>query len=135
MRELTKGEEYEIASALAELAKRRYAKDKDRAAAVRFSNDEIGHAIPREWYDGPEEIHLNKAAKARIRAIARQGFGEHGKHGGTRAGAGRKPTGRTVSSRTVTLPNSLWAKLDRLRGKASISRFLARKIQAMRRTK
>jgi len=52
-------------------------------------------------------------------------------HGGARKGAGR-PRGRTVTGRTLYLSDALWAKLDKLRGGLSVSRFLARKVESMR---
>ena len=56
------------------------------------------------------------------------------KHGGKRKGAGRPPgsgQGRTVETRSVSMPPDLWAKLDRLRGEQSRGAFLSAKIKRM----
>ena len=129
MRELNRREEDQIAQTLYELAKTRFESGAGREEAIKFSNQDIGKAIPREWYD--EDIHLGRPAKARIKATARQLFGDTGRHGGKRKGAGR-PKGKTTESHTITMPKSAWRKLDRLRGDDSYSRFLHLRIQTMR---
>lgn len=47
--------------------------------------------------------------------------------GGKRAGAGR-PSGRTASSATITLPNDTWAKIDAERGPRSRSKYIKEKV-------
>lgn len=51
--------------------------------------------------------------------------------GGSRKGAGR-PKGRNATTRSITLNDELWAKLDAMRGELSASAFLAKKIKGMR---
>ena len=49
-------------------------------------------------------------------------------HGGKRKGVGRPAgtgKGRTVVTRSVSMPPELWAALDRLRGEKSRGAFLA----------
>ena len=135
MRELTLSEQCEIAGSLAELARSRYDRGDPRDVAVRFSNSDIGKAIPREWYS--EDIHLNREAKATIRAEARRQFGRYKQHGGPRKGAGRKalPKGEKRVNQSVTMSQEAWEKLDRLRGDVPRGRFLEQKIQSMRQSR
>ena len=96
-----------------------------------ISNEILGKAVPREWYDfSREQVHITKPQKALIRGMVRLGFADFGRHGGKREGAGR-PKGRTVKSRTITLPNEAWEIIDRARGKASPSRLLQALIESM----
>ena len=46
-------------------------------------------------------------------------------HGGNRPGAGRKPTGKTTVSRTVSMPARTWAALDDARGAQPRGIFIA----------
>ena len=50
--------------------------------------------------------------------------------GGSREGAGRKPTGRTVTTSSINLPPAMWAKLDTLRGNSTRSAWIAAKIES-----
>lgn len=52
--------------------------------------------------------------------------------GGPREGAGRKPTGRTVTTSSINLPPELWDKLDALRGEITRSAWIATKIKNAR---
>ena len=49
-------------------------------------------------------------------------------HGGARANAGRKPTGKTTVSRTVSMPARTWAALDAARGAQPRGIFIAAKL-------
>jgi len=56
-------------------------------------------------------------------------------HGGKRKGAGRPAgtgKGRTVVTRSVSMPPELWAKVDRLRGEQSRGKWLGEKIKRIR---
>jgi hypothetical protein len=56
-------------------------------------------------------------------------------HGGKRKGAGRPPgsgKGRTVETRSISMPPEAWAKLDQLRAEQSRGAFLAAKLKRMR---
>lgn len=50
--------------------------------------------------------------------------------GGSREGAGRKPTGRTVTTSSINLPPELWDKMDALRGNSTRSSWIAAKIES-----
>ena len=52
--------------------------------------------------------------------------------GGPREGAGRKPTGRTVTTSSINLPPELWDRLDALRGELTRSAWIAAKIKGSR---
>ena len=52
--------------------------------------------------------------------------------GGPREGAGRKATGRTVTTSSINLPPILWDKLDAIRGDMTRSAWIAAKIKAAR---
>jgi len=52
--------------------------------------------------------------------------------GGPREGAGRKPTGRTVTTSSINLPPELWGRLDALRGELTRSAWIATKIKNAR---
>ena len=47
------------------------------------------------------------------------------KHGGTRPNAGRKPTGKTVTTRSVSMPPAVWNLIDSKRGTLSRGKWLA----------
>lgn len=49
--------------------------------------------------------------------------------GGSREGAGRKPTGRTVTTSSINLAPELWDKLDAIRGELTRSAWIAAKIK------
>ena len=49
-------------------------------------------------------------------------------HGGNRPGAGRKATGKTTVSRTVSMPGETWAALDDARGAQPRGVFIAGKL-------
>ena len=49
-------------------------------------------------------------------------------HGGKRPGAGRKATGKTTVSRTVSMPGETWAALDDARGAQPRGIFIAAKL-------
>jgi len=46
-------------------------------------------------------------------------------HGGPRKGAGRKPTGKTVVTRSVSMPPAVWQAIDRQRGTLSRGKWIA----------
>jgi hypothetical protein len=46
-------------------------------------------------------------------------------HGGPRKGAGRKPTGKTTVTRSVSMPPDVWQRIDALRGSMSRGKFIA----------
>jgi hypothetical protein len=48
--------------------------------------------------------------------------------GGARKGAGRKPTGRTVITRSVSMPPTAWQEIDAMRGKHSRGSFIANRL-------
>ena len=52
-------------------------------------------------------------------------------YGGKRHGAGRKPVGEEnkASHRSITLPATLWQKVDRLKGELSASKYLAKLVE------
>jgi hypothetical protein len=45
--------------------------------------------------------------------------------GGAREGAGRKPTGKTTVTRSVSMPPDVWQRIDALRGSMSRGKFIA----------
>jgi len=51
-------------------------------------------------------------------------------HGGKRPNAGRKPTGKTVVTRSVSMPPEVWDAIDAKRGKASRGVFIAAAVKA-----
>lgn len=56
-------------------------------------------------------------------------------HGGKRKGSGRPAgsgQGRTVVTRSVSMPPEMWDKLDRLRKDQSRGAYLAAKLKKMR---
>ena len=56
------------------------------------------------------------------------GSGSKPKRGGSRPNAGRKPTGKTAITRSVSMPPEAWAGLDYCRfnaGKSSRGKFIA----------
>lgn len=55
-------------------------------------------------------------------------------HGGARAGAGRKPLDpkSKASTRSITLPADVWAKVDLLRGMLSPSAFLLSLVEKIK---
>jgi hypothetical protein len=46
-------------------------------------------------------------------------------HGGKRPNAGRKPTGKTVVTRSVSMPPAVWDAIDRQRGMMSRGKWIA----------
>ena len=46
-------------------------------------------------------------------------------HGGSRPNAGRKPTGKTTITRSVSMPPDAWQAIDRQRGTLSRGKWLA----------
>ena len=46
--------------------------------------------------------------------------------GGSRKGAGRKPTGKNTVTRSVSMPAPVWDELDRQRGAESRGKFIER---------
>lgn len=55
--------------------------------------------------------------------------------GGKRAGAGRPPgtgKGRTVETRSVSMPPAMWDKLDALRGDRSRGEWISELVQKAR---
>jgi len=50
------------------------------------------------------------------------------KHGGARAGAGRKP-GKRSASRSVSLPLKLWRRIDLERNGLSVSAWIRKAIE------
>ena len=53
------------------------------------------------------------------------------KRGGKRAGAGRKPgsgKGRTVITRSVSMPPTTWDRLDTIRGEQSRGQWIAERV-------
>lgn len=54
------------------------------------------------------------------------------KRGGARPNSGRKPTGKTTVTRSVSMPADAWAELDYCRfnaGKSSRGKFIARLLR------
>jgi hypothetical protein len=45
--------------------------------------------------------------------------------GGSRPNAGRKPTGKTTVTRSVSMPPDVWQRIDALRGSMSRGKFIA----------
>lgn len=45
-------------------------------------------------------------------------------HGGKRTGSGRPPTGRTSTSKSITLKNKQWEEIDSKRGNLSPSGYI-----------
>lgn len=54
------------------------------------------------------------------------------KRGGKREGAGRPKTGRTVVTRSVSMPQEAWDKLDALRGEKSRGQWIAERVRRVR---
>lgn len=57
------------------------------------------------------------------------------KHGGKRPGAGRKPgsgKGRSVVTRSVSMPPETWDRLDMLRGEQSRGEWIADRVRRAR---
>ena len=135
MRDITFAEQEILVASLIEMVKRRADKEHRRGTwewgPPVISNDDIGRAIPREWYNLTDDFCINKASKAMIRGRVRMAFGDYKRHGGNRKGAGRKK-GRTVASNTITMSNEAWAKLDAIRGNLSRGRFLESRIQVLK---
>jgi len=55
--------------------------------------------------------------------------------GGARKGAGRKPgsgKGRTVETRSVSMPPELWDRLDAIRGEQSRGEWIADRVRRAR---
>ena len=94
------------------------------------SNNLMGKAVPREWYDfDREQVHITKPQKEMIRGRVRLEFGDFGRHGGKRAGAGR-PKGRKVKSKSITMSNEAWAIIESIRGDETPSQFLQSLVEA-----
>ena len=53
-------------------------------------------------------------------------------HGGKRANAGRKPTGKNTVSRSVSMPARTWAALDDARGAQPRGIFIAERLDFQR---
>ena len=49
--------------------------------------------------------------------------------GGSRPGSGRKPTGRTGTTSSISMPPAVWTMLDAIRGELTRSAWIAGKIK------
>jgi hypothetical protein len=48
--------------------------------------------------------------------------------GGTRPNAGRKPTGKTTATKSVSMPFAAWQQIDAQRGELSRGAWICRKL-------